>query len=104
MCNEPLRPDLSINSRDVESLSIEILFDKERYILTNVLCTSQKEVIEPFETFLKEILNLKPFHIAGDLNLNILRLDKCSKVHSFLNLLYENANHKQVYKSNQKNG
>ena len=36
-----------------------------------------KGVIEPFETFFKEILKktknyLKPFHITGDFNLNIL--------------------------------
>ena len=31
--NFNLRPDLSINSRDVESLSIEILFYKERNAL-----------------------------------------------------------------------
>ena len=34
---------------------------------------------------------MKPFHIAGDFNLNILDHDKCSKVHNFLNLLYENG-------------
>ena len=94
--NFKLRPDLSINSRDVESLSIEILFNKERNTLINVLYRPPKGVIEPFERFLKEILkktkqNLKPFHIAGDFNLNILDYDKCSKVHNFLNLLYENG-------------
>ena len=55
-----------------------------------------KGVIEPFKRFLKEILkktknNLKPFHTAGDFNLNILDHDKCSKVHNFLNLLYQNG-------------
>ena len=33
----------------------------------------------------------KPFHIAGDFNVNIINHDKCSKVHGFLNLLYENG-------------
>ena len=33
---------------------------------------------------------MKPFHVAGDFNLNILDHDKCSKVDNFLNLLYEN--------------
>ena len=52
-----------------------------------------KGVIEPFERFLKEILKktTKPFHIAGDFNVNIINHDKCSKVHGFLNLLYENG-------------
>ena len=86
--NFKLRQNLSINSRDVELLSIEILFDKERNTLTKVLYTPPKGVIEPFERFLEEILekiknSLKPFHIAGDFNLNILDHDKCSKVHNF---------------------
>ena len=34
---------------------------------------------------------MKPFHIAGDFNLNMLDHDKCSKVQNFLNLLYENG-------------
>ena len=94
--NLKLRPDLSINSQDVESLSIEILFFKDQNTLINVLYRPLKGVIEPFERFLKEISkktknNLKPFHIAGDFNLNILDHDKCSKVHNFLNLLYENG-------------
>ena len=72
------------------------MFYKERNALINVLYRPAKGVIEPFERLLKEILkktkkNLKPFHIAGDFNLNILDHDKCSKVHKFLNLLYENG-------------
>ena len=35
--NFKLRPDLSINNQDVESLSIEILFCKEQNTLINVL-------------------------------------------------------------------
>ena len=34
---------------------------------------------------------MKPFYIAGDLNLNILDHNKCSKVYNFLKLLYENG-------------
>ena len=88
--NIKLRPDLSINNRDVNSFSIEVLFYKERNTLINVLYRSPKGVIEPFEKILKEILketkkNLKPFHIVGDFNLNILDHGKCSKVHKFLN-------------------
>ena len=57
--NFKLRPDLSISSRDVESLSIEILFYKERNTLINVLYWHSKGVIELFERFLKEILEKK---------------------------------------------
>ena len=91
-----VRPDLSINSRDVDSCSIGILFAKEQNTLINVLHKPRKGFIEPLKRFLKEILkktknNLKPFHIAGDLNLDILDHEKCSKVHNFLNLLYKNG-------------
>ena len=93
--NFKLRPDLSINSPDVESLSIEILFHKERNTLLIFLCSPQKGVIEPFHRYLKEFLkktknNLKPFHITDDINLNVLDHDKRSKVRNLLNLLYKN--------------
>ena len=45
--------ELSINKLDLESLSIEILFDKKQNTLINVLYRPSKEVIKPFETFLK---------------------------------------------------
>ena len=72
------------------------MFYKGRNTLVNVLHRPPKEVIKPFERFLKETLKktkkkLKPFHIAGDFNLNTLGHDKCSKVHDFLNLLYGNG-------------
>ena len=47
-----LRPDLSINRQDVESLSIESLFYKERNTLINALYRPPKEVIELFKRFL----------------------------------------------------
>ena len=90
--NFKLRPDLSINSRDLEYLSIETLFHKERNALINVLYRPSNGVIEPFKRSLKDILkktknNLKPFHIDGEFKLNILDHNKCSKVHFFLNVL-----------------
>ena len=73
--NFKLRPDLSINSQDVKSLSIVLcLFYMEQNTLINVLYMPPKGVIESFERFLKEMFkntkdNLKPFHIDGDFNL-----------------------------------
>ena len=46
--NFKLRPDLSINSPDVESLSIEILFHKERNTLLIFLCSPKKELLNHF--------------------------------------------------------
>ena len=61
---------------------MEILFDKERNSLINVLYKPPKEVTEPFETFLKKFKkktknNLKPFHITGGFNLDVLDHNKC---------------------------
>ena len=47
--NFKLRADLSINNREVESLSLEILFDKEQNTLINVLHRPSNGVIELFE-------------------------------------------------------
>ena len=71
------------------------MFHKERNTLLIFLYRPPKGVIEPFQRYLKEFLkktknNLKPFHITGDFNLNVLEHDKCRKVRKLLNLLYEN--------------
>ena len=46
--NFKLRPDLRINSRDVESLSIEILFNKERnailHLVDQINCSFEKNL------------------------------------------------------------
>ena len=80
--NFKLWPELSIASQDEESLLMEILFDKERNSLINVLYKPPKEVTEPFETLLKKFKkktknNLKPFHITGGFNLDVLDHNKC---------------------------
>ena len=77
--NFKLRLDLIINSHDVESISKEILFNKERNTIKNVLHIHPKGAIEPFEKFLKQILKKK------------------------IKEWYD-TNHKKAYKSNQKNG
>ena len=102
-----LRPNLSINSRDLGSFSIEILFNKDRNTLINILHRLPKGVIEPFETFSKEILNktknnLKLFDIACDLNLNIL--DYGTQLFKFAIRERYDTSQKQAHKSNQKNG
>ena len=54
--NFKLRPNLNINSWDVES---EILFYKEQNTSINVLYRPPKGFIEPFEIFSKEIKKKK---------------------------------------------
>ena len=80
-----IRPDLSINNVDIESLTIEILSDNKRNMLVNALYRPPNGQIEPFEAFLNNILSKiktsnKLFHIAGDFNLNLLDHDTNTKV------------------------
>ena len=89
------RPDLSIDDTDVESVSIELLCNKNRNTLINVLYRPLKGFTEPFEKFLnctfrKTKKSNKKFHLARDFNVNVLDHDNCKKVQNFLNLLYQN--------------
>ena len=52
-----IRPDLSINNVDIESLTIEILSDNKRNTLVNALYRSPNGQIEPFEAFLNNIFS-----------------------------------------------
>ena len=80
-----IRNDLSINnSKDIESIGVELLYEKRKITLFNVFYKPPKGKIEPFENFLKIIFNKsknsnKNYHIAGDFNLNFLDRDKNKK-------------------------
>ena len=91
-----VKPDLSINNNDIESLTIEILSNKKRNTLINALYRPPNGQIEPFENFLNNIFSKikksnKLFHIAGDFNLNLLDHDTNRKVQRFLNIVYRNG-------------
>ena len=49
--NFRIRPDLSISNNDIESVSAEIVSDKFRNTVVNVLWRPPNGKIEPFETF-----------------------------------------------------
>ena len=70
------RPDLSIISKDIETLTLEILSDKTRNILVNVLYRPPVGQYKQFENFLTIFLSRtkncnKNIHIAGDFNLSL---------------------------------
>ena len=100
-----IRNGLSINSKNIESIGVELLHEKRRNILFNVVYGPPSSKIEPFENFSKILFNKtkisnKNYHIAGDFSLNLLDYDKNKKVRDFLNLIYQNGmitNHKQTY-------
>ena len=89
------RPDLSINNVNVESISIELLCNKNQNTLTNVLYRPPNGLADAFEKFLNCIFRKtkksnKKFHITRDFNLNVLDHDNYKTVQNFLNLLYQN--------------
>ena len=89
------RPDLSIISKDTETLTLEILSVKTRNILVNVLYRAPVGQYEQFENFLTTFFSRtkncnKDIHIAGNFNLNLLDHDTNKKVQDFLNLIYQN--------------
>ena len=90
-----VKPDLTINNNDIESLTIEIN-KKKRNTLINALYRAPNGQIEPFENFLNNIFSKikksnKLFHIAGDFNLNLLDQDTNREVQRFLNIVYRNG-------------
>ena len=85
-----------MNCKDVESLGVELLNNKKKNTLFNVLYRPPNGKIEIFENFLKHLFNQnknsnKTFHIAGDFNLNLLDHNENKKVQNFLNIIYQNG-------------
>ena len=90
-----IRNDLSINCKDVESLGVELLHDKKKNNLFNVLYRPPNGQIETFENFLRHLFHenknsIKNFHIAGSFNLNLLDHNENKKVQNFLNIIHQN--------------
>ena len=80
-----IRNDLSINNtKDIESIGVELLYEKRKITLFNVVYKPPKGKIELFENVSKIIFDKsknsnKNYHIAGDFNLNFLDHDKNKK-------------------------
>ena len=88
-----------MNSNDVESISVAVLFENAKNTIFNVLYNQPrqpKDQIEQFQKFLKNIFLLiknsnKQFHVVGDFNLNVLDYKICKKLQQFSNIIYENG-------------
>ena len=73
---------------------MELLHEKRRNTLFNVVYRPPNGETEPFENFIKILFNKnknsnKNYHIAEDFNLNLLDHDNNKKVQDFFNLKYE---------------
>ena len=94
--NFKIRPDLIISNNNIEWFSAEIVCDKVRNTIGNVLYRPPNGQIGPFETFLNNAfsqikVSIKTFYIAGDFNLNQLDHDTNRKVQNFANLSFQNG-------------
>ena len=89
------RIDLSIISKDIETLTLEMLSDKTHNTLVIILYRLPVGQYEQFENFLTTYFSRtkncnKDIYIAGDFNLNLLDRDTNEKVQDFLNLICQN--------------
>ena len=94
--NFKIRNDLNVSNKDLESLSVEVLSEKESNASFSALYKPPYCQIHPFENFLTLVFSKtesshKTVHIAGDFNLNLLDHDTRKKVLDYLSLIYENG-------------
>ena len=89
------RRELDINTKNVESPSIElILKKKKKNTVPSTIYRSPDGDFKAFNTFLKDVYSIslksnKLFYATGDFNLNVLDYNKNEKVTKFLNLTFE---------------
>ena len=88
-----LRKDLSINSKAIEPLSIEIHDKKASNLIFNAIYRPPTGDIKVFEQFCTDIFsknqNMKHMMFAGDFDMNLLDYEYNKKVKSFFNLMYQ---------------
>ena len=90
------RPDLCVNNKNIESLSIEIINKSTKNIIFNVTYRQPAGNVNVFENSLKNILssnnhNNKTVYLTGDFNLNLLDYKDSAKVKSYLNIMFSHS-------------
>ena len=98
-----LRTDLSINSEDIEFLSIEVLNSQTKIFFLNEVYETPGGDLNVCETFFKKILSEstavnKTFSLTGDFNINLLDFETNKKVQSLVNLIFEFSLIPTIYK------
>ena len=86
--------DLDINTKNVESLSIELISKNSKNTVLSTIYRPPDGDYKTFNTFLTDIYSIslksnKLFYAAGDFNFNVLDYNKNEKVTEFLNLAFE---------------
>ena len=91
-----LRPDLSINTIDNESLAVEIINKKTKNVIVHALYRPPCGKIKPFKkylknTFLKNKSACKTMYLVGDFNLNVLDYKINKKIQNFFDLIFQHG-------------
>lgn len=90
--NYKLRSNLSINTDDCESLTVELINQNTRNIIVTVMYRKPAGIFKEFKRHFKSHLTKldhlnKHIYIAGDLNLNILEYTSKNEVKTFVDTL-----------------
>ena len=85
-----------MNNGDIESVCVEITNKKHKNIIVNTLYRPPTGKINPFQSFLKDIIaknykTSKKIYLIGDFNLNVLDYETNTKVKGFINLLFQHG-------------
>ena len=88
------RRDLDINTKNVESLSIESISKNSKNTALSTIYRPPDGDFKAFKTFLRDIYSIslksnKLFYAIGDFNLNVLDYNKNENVTKLLNLTFE---------------
>ena len=85
--------DLDINTKNVESLSIELISKNSKKTGLSTIYRPPDGDFKAFNTFLEDIysISLESNNVPGDFNLNVLDYNKNEKVTKFLNLTFEHG-------------
>ena len=88
------RRELDINTKNVESLSTELISKNSKNTFLPTIYRHPDGDFKAFSTFLKDVDSIslksnKLFYASRDFNLNVLDYNKNEKVTQFLNLIFE---------------
>ena len=89
-----IREDLSLNTNDIESISVEIEQQKKKNFIVTTLyrppCGNIKNFITCLETYFSNCSN-KPHYTVGDFNLNVMKYSTSKCVQRFVDAIFEHG-------------
>lgn len=93
-----IRPDLTIDCPDCDSIFIEIndVITRNKNTIVGIIYRPETVNLDSFYDELTRVLNKindesKPCYIMGDYNIDLLKYDTVSKINDFVNLIFSNG-------------